>query len=90
MGENESGDKTERLTVRALDVYSRLSEEAAINYDQVKVALMKKRDDLAEGGYQRKVRVPKPESDDSPDQYIVGLANFQSRWFRVITKWEII
>ena len=43
------------LSERALEVYSRLSEEAAQDYDRVKLALMK-RYDLTEDGYRRKFR----------------------------------
>ena len=41
------------LSGRALEVYSRLSEEAAKDYDKVKIALMR-RYDLTEDGYCRK------------------------------------
>ena len=41
------------LSGRALDVYSRLSEEAALDYGKMKIALMK-RYDLTEDGYRRK------------------------------------
>ena len=58
------------LSGRALDVYSRLSEEAASEYGKMKIALMK-RYDLTEDGYRRKFRVSTPETDESPDQFIV-------------------
>ncbi|KAL9958152.1 hypothetical protein ACROYT_G035127 [Oculina patagonica] len=64
---------------RALDVYSRLSEEAATDYDKMKLALMK-RYDLTEDGYRRKFRVSKPEIDESPDQFIVRLSTHLMRW----------
>ena len=70
------------LSGRALDVYSRLSEEAAVDYDQVKLALMK-RYDLTEDGYRRKFRLSKPESDESPDQFIVPLTNYLMRWIEL-------
>ena len=70
------------LSGRALDVYSRLSEEAAVDYDQVKLALMK-RYDLTEDGYRRKFRVSKPESDESPDQFIVRLSKYLMRWIEL-------
>ena len=54
------------LSGRALEVYSRLSEEAARDYGKVKIALMK-RYDLIEDGYRRKFRASKPEVDESPD-----------------------
>ena len=58
------------LCGRALEVYSRLSEEAGKDYDKVKIALMK-RYDLTEGGYRSKFRAFKPEVGESPDQSIV-------------------
>ena len=53
-------------------MYSRSSEEAAKDSDEVKIALMK-RDDFTKDGYRRKVRVSKPEVDESPAQFIVRL-----------------
>ena len=50
------------LSGRALDVYSRLSEEAASEYGKMKIALMK-RYDLTEDGYRCKFRVSMPETD---------------------------
>ncbi|KAL9963057.1 hypothetical protein ACROYT_G032222 [Oculina patagonica] len=67
------------LTGRALDVYSRLSEEAATDYDKMKLALMK-RYDLTEDGYRHKFRVSKPEIDESPDQFVVRLSTYLMRW----------
>ena len=63
------------LSGRALEVYSRLSEEAARDYGKVKIALMK-RYDLTEDGYRRKFRASKPEVDESPDQFIVRLDRY--------------
>ena len=45
------------LSGRALEVYSRLSEEAAKDYDKVKIALRKKYD-LTEDGYRRNLGHP--------------------------------
>ena len=66
------------LSGRALKVYSRLSEEAAQDYDRVKLALMK-RYDLTEDGYRRKFRASKPEVDESPEQFIVRLDRYLLR-----------
>ena len=66
------------LSGRALKVYSRLSEEAAQDYDRVKLALMK-RYDLTEDGYRRKFRASKPEVDESPEQFIVRLERYLLR-----------
>ena len=70
------------LSGRALEVYSRLSEEAAKDYDQVKIALMK-RYDLTEDGYHHKFRASKPEVDKSPDQFIVRLDRYLLRWLEL-------
>ena len=70
------------LSGRALDVYSRLSEEDAVNYDKMKLALMK-RYDLTEDGYRRKFRGSKPEVDESPDQFIVRLSTYLVRWLEL-------
>ena len=52
------------LSGRALEVYSRLSEEAAQDYDRVKLGLMK-RYAHTEDGYRRKFRTSKPDVDQS-------------------------
>ena len=70
------------LSGRALEVYSRLSEEAAQDYDRVKLALMK-RYDLTEDGYRRKFRASKPEVDESPEQFIVRLDRYLLRWLEL-------
>ena len=70
------------LSGRALEVYSRLSEEAAQDYERVKLALMK-RYDLTEDGYRRKFRASKPEVDESPEQFIVRLDRYLLRWLEL-------
>ena len=70
------------LSGRALEVYSRLSEDAAKDYDRVKIALMK-RYDLTEDGYRRKFRASKPEVDESPKQFIVRLDRYLLRWLEL-------
>ena len=63
-------------------MYSRLSVEAAKNYDKVKIALMK-RYDLTEDGYCRKFRASKPEADESPEQFIVRLDRYLLWWLEL-------
>ena len=63
------------LPGRALEAYSRLCEEAALDYDRVQLAL-KKRYDLTEDGYRLKFRASKPEVDESPEQFIVRLDRY--------------
>lgn len=64
---------------RREEVYSCLSEEAPADYDQMKVALMKRRD-LTEDGYQCKFRASTPETDENPDQFIVCLSTYFIWW----------
>ena len=70
------------LSGRALEVYSRLSEESPKDYEKVKIALMK-RHDLTEDGYRRKFRASKPEVDESPEQFIVRLDRYLLRWLEL-------
>ena len=63
-------------------MYSRLSEEAAKDYDKVKIALMK-RYDLTKDGYRRKFRASKPEADESLEQFIVRLDRYMLRWLEL-------
>ena len=60
----------------------RLSEEAAKDYDKVKIALMKIYN-LTEDGYRRKFRASKPEVDESPEQFIVRLDRYLLRWLEL-------
>lgn len=56
-----------------------LSEEAPVHCEQMKLAL-KKRYDLTEDGYWHKFRASKPETDKSPDQFIVHLKTYFFCW----------
>ena len=70
------------LTGRALDVYSRLSEEDASDYDLLKEALLK-RYDLTEIGFRNRFRNSKPEYGENCQQFIVRLANYLNRWIEL-------
>ena len=63
-------------------MYSSLLEEAAKDYDKVKIALMKIYD-LTEDGYRRKFRASKLEVDESQDQFIVRLDRYLLRWLEL-------
>ena len=53
------------LSGRALEVYSRSSQEDAMSYDRLKLALLK-RYDFMEWGYRKRFREAKPEGQESP------------------------
>ena len=81
-GSKPDGPLSPLLSEHARDVYSRVSEEDAINYDKMKLALMKMYD-LTENGYRRKFRESKPETGESSDQFIVHLSNYLVRWLKL-------
>lgn len=86
---NQKWDQTEWATYlsallsgAALDVYSRLSDTAAVDYDQLKQALLK-RYNLTEEGYRVKFRTTRPQTDESPSQLVVRLRNYLSKWIEL-------
>ena len=70
------------LTGAALEVYGRMSNTAARDYEQLKRALYK-RYDLTEDGFRRKLRNAKPENCESPEQFIVRLSNYLQKWIEL-------
>jgi len=68
------------LTGRALEVYSRLSEDEAKVYDLLKQALLK-RYDLTEEGYRVKFRSAHPHTNESSSQFVIRLKTIcRSGW----------
>ena len=70
------------LRGEALGVYSRLSQEDALDYERLKAALLE-RYDYTEKGYRQRFREAKPEGAESPDQFIVRLRNYFTRWVKL-------
>ena len=67
------------LSGKALEVYSRLSDEDATNYAYLKAALLE-RYNLNEEGYRQKLRKSKPEEGESPEQYMHRLKSYLNKW----------
>jgi len=67
------------LKGKALDVYSRLPDEDAQDYDILKDALLK-RFNLTEEGFKQKFRSVRLESGEAPTQYIARSENYLMRW----------
>ena len=67
------------LTGNALKVYSGLSDEAAMDYEQLKKALYC-RYDLSEEEFRLKFREVLPQEGESPQQFLVTLENFLMKW----------
>ena len=60
-------------------MYSRLSENAAVDYNQLKQALLK-RYDLTENGFRVRFRDGKSEDGESPEQFMTRLKHYLTRW----------
>ena len=67
------------LSGRAWEVYSRLSQEDAMSYNCLKLALLK-RYDFTKFGYRKRFREVKPEGQESPGQFMVRLKNYFPKW----------
>ena len=67
------------LTGRALDVYSRIPDEDAEDYDALKQALLI-RYDMTENGFRLKFRRSKPETGECSKQYLSRLTGYLTRW----------
>jgi len=78
------------LTGRAFEVYSRLSEDEAKDYDLLNQALLK-RYDLTEEGYRVKFRSAHPHTDESSSQFVIRLKTYLQKWVDMAecgTDWE--
>ena len=60
---------------------SRLPDEVANDYPQLKQALLK-RYNLTEEGYREKFRRCSPEKDESPEQFIFRISTYLNQWVK--------
>ena len=67
------------LTGKALDVYSRLPDDTALDYEKVKEALLI-RYQLTEEGFKKKYRESDPEEGETPDQFYARIDGYLERW----------
>ena len=70
------------LTGKALDVYSRMPDETAVNYDLLKEALLK-RCDLTTDGYRNKFRKSRPQLYENPEHFVTRLKSHLDKWLTV-------
>ena len=70
------------LSGRALEVYSRLSQDEAMDYERLKLALLK-RYDLMMFGYDRRFCDVKSEGQENPSQFVVRLKNYLIKWVKL-------
>ena len=67
------------LQGKALDVYALMPKEDALNYDKLKVALLK-RYELTEEGFKRKYKKCRPENSETFQQFTTRMKSFFTRW----------
>ena len=70
------------LTGRAMDVYTRMSDVDASNYDKLKKALLT-RYNYTEDGYRKRFREATPETEETPDQFVIRLKNYLAEWLEL-------
>ena len=70
------------LTGRALEVFCRLSESEAIDFDRIKEVLQKIYN-LTEDGYRQKFRVGTAEDGENSSMFIVRLKTYLQRWMKL-------
>ena len=70
------------LTGRAMDVYTRMSDADASDYDKLKKALLT-RYNYTEDGYRKRFREVTPETEETPDQFVIRLKNYLAKWLEL-------
>ena len=70
------------LTGRAMDVYTRMSDTDANDYDKLKKALLT-RYNYTEDGCKKRFMEVKPETEETPDQFVVHLKKYLANWFEL-------
>ena len=70
------------LTGRAMDVYTRMSDVDASDYDKLKKALLT-RYNYTEDGYRKRFREATPKTEETPDQFVIRLKNYLAKWLEL-------
>ena len=70
------------LTGRAMDVYTRMSDADASGYGKLKKALLT-RYNYTEDGYRKRFREATPETEETPDQFVIRLKNYLAKWLEL-------
>ena len=70
------------LTGRAMDVYTRMSDADASDYDKLKKALLT-RYNYTEDGYRKRFREATPKTEETPDQFVIRLKNYLAKWLEL-------
>ena len=65
-----------------MDVYTRMSDADASDYDKLKKALLT-RYNYTEDSYRKRFREATPETEDTPDQFVIRLKNYLAKWLEL-------
>ena len=65
-----------------MDVFTRMSDVDASNYDKLKKALLT-RYNYTEDGYRKRFREATPETEEMPDQFVIRLKNYLAKWLEL-------
>ena len=65
-----------------MDVYTRMSDRDASAHDKLKNALLTSYN-YTEGGYRKRFREVKPETEEMPDQFVIRLKNYLAKWLEL-------
>ena len=65
-----------------MDVYTRMSDTDAGDYDKLKKALLI-RYNYTENGYRKRFREATPENEETPDQFVIRLKNYLAKWLEL-------
>ena len=70
------------LTGIAMDVYTRMSDADPSDYDKLKKALLT-RYNYTEDGHRKRFREATPETEVTPDQFVIRLKNYLAKWLEL-------
>ena len=70
------------LTGRAMDVYTRMTDTDASDYDKLKKALLT-RYNYTEDGYRKRFRETTSETEETPDQFVIRLKKYLAKWLEL-------
>ena len=70
------------LTGKAMNVHTRMSNADTSDYDKLKKALLT-RYNYTEDGYRKRFREVKPDTEETPDQFVIRLKNYLTTWLEL-------
>ena len=70
------------LKGRSLEVYSRLPSDEALDYEKLKLALLKHYQ-MTEDGYRTKFRTTRPQKNETPCQFAARISGYLHNWVKM-------